>query len=70
MVKAPRMDAGLFSAAKMGTVDALIPIPIPRSSLVARSCSQFWVTAPPMGVIKQNIAEMKIVPEQVNTWNH
>ena len=63
MTKAPRIAAGLFSAAKIGTVEALMPIPMPSRSLVIKSCGQFCVKAPPMGVIKQKMAEMKIVPD-------
>lgn len=63
ITRAPRMDAGLFSAANIGTVEALIPIPTPRSILVTNNCCQLRVRAPPIGVSKQKIAEMKIVPD-------
>jgi hypothetical protein len=40
ITSAPRIVAGAFSAANIGTVAPLHPIPIPRSNRVTKSCSQ------------------------------
>jgi len=61
MTRAPRILAGEFSAAKMGTEEPFRPIPIPMSRRVMKSCSQDCETAPPIGVRRQNMALMKIV---------
>ena len=66
MTKLPRMRAGEFSAAKMGTVDPFAPIPIPSRRRVMKSSFQVWVKAPPMTGKKQKIAEKKMVPRRPN----
>ena len=38
MTKLPLIEAGEFSAAKTGIVDALVPIPIPSNRRQAKSC--------------------------------
>jgi hypothetical protein len=38
--------------------------PIPIKIRVINNCSQFWETAPPIGVKRQKIAEIKIVPRR------
>ena len=38
MTSPPRMDAGEFSAANTGIVDAFVPIPTPSSNLQANNC--------------------------------
>lgn len=53
--------AGEFSAAKIGTEEPLRPIPIPIRRRVMKSCSHVCVSAPPIGVKRQNMALMKIV---------
>lgn len=58
----PLMDAGEFSAANTGIVDALVPIPIPSNKRQANSCGQVWVKADPMTDPKQKMAEKNIVP--------
>ena len=62
MTKLPLMDAGEFSAANTGIVDALVPIPIPSNKRHANSCGQVWVNADPMTDMKQKMAEKNIVP--------
>lgn len=62
MTRLPLMDAGEFSAANTGIVDALVPKPIPSNKRQANSCGQFWVNADPTTDPKQKMAEMKIVP--------
>lgn len=64
MTKPPRMTAGVFSAQKIGIVEAFRPIPIPRRRRTTNNCIQFWVTAEPMGVRTQKIDAMKIVPRR------
>lgn len=61
MTRAPRILAGEFSAAKIGTEEPFKPIPIPISKRVMNNCSQFCETAPPIGVMRQNKALMNIV---------
>jgi hypothetical protein len=61
MTRAPRILAGEFSAAKIGTEEPLRPIPMPMSRRVMKSCSHDWAKAPPIGVSRQKIALMKIV---------
>lgn len=68
MTSPPRMDAGEFSAAKTGIVDALVPIPIPSSRRQANSCGHVWVKAEPMTDRQQNIAEKKMVPRRPKRW--
>lgn len=48
MTRAPRILAGEFSAAKMGTELPFRPIPTPMSRRVIKSSSQVWVRAPPI----------------------
>lgn len=55
MTRPPRTLAGQFSAQKIGTVEALQPMPMPRSNRVTRSCCQFCVTAEPITENKQNM---------------
>jgi hypothetical protein len=62
ITRPPRMEAGAFSAQKIGTVEALEPIPIPRRKHVIRSSHEVWVTAEPMTERQQNLAEKKMVP--------
>ena len=64
IVKAPRIDAGEFSAAKIGIVDALVPIPSPSSRRQTRSCGHVWQKADPRTEKRQKIAETKIVPRR------
>jgi len=64
MTSAPRMTAGAFSAAKIGTQAPFKPIPMPIRIRVMKSCSHVRVMPPPIGVSKQKIAEMKIVPRR------
>lgn len=64
MTKLPLIDAGAFSAARSGTVEAFAPIPIPNKSRQTNSCCQFLVMADPIADIKQNIAAKKIVPRR------
>jgi hypothetical protein len=61
MTRAPRILAGEFSAAKIGTLEPLRPMPIPISRRVMKSCSHVCDSAPPMGVRRQKMALMKIV---------
>jgi hypothetical protein len=61
MTSAPRILAGEFSAAKMGTDEPFKPMPIPISRRVMKSCSHDCETAPPMGVRRQKMALMKMV---------
>jgi len=61
MTSAPRILAGEFSAAKIGTDEPFKPIPIPINKRVMKSCSQDCETAPPIGVRRQKMALMKIV---------
>src|ERR1700753_4008473 len=58
----PRIEAGAFSAAKTGTVDALDPIPIPSNKRQMNNCSQFGAKPEPMTGRKQKMALKKIVP--------
>lgn len=62
MTKLPRKKAGEFSAANTGTVDALLPIPIPSRQRQKKSWTQFFVNAAPITEAKQNTAEKNIVP--------
>ena len=55
------MIAGQFSAAKIGTVEALVPMPIPIRIRVTRSCCQVWLRPDPMTEKRQKIPAMKIV---------
>lgn len=64
MTRAPRILAGLFSAAKMGTEAPFRPMPMPIKMRVMKSCSQVCVKAPPIGVMRQKIAETKMVPRR------
>ena len=64
MTSPPRTEAGAFSAQKIGTVDALDPIPMPRRKRVMRSSHQVWVKAEPMTDRQQNMAEKKMVPRR------
>lgn len=57
---APRMGAGVFSAAKTGIVEAFRPIPTPSSNRVTNSCSQLWLTAEPMTEKQQKMAAMNM----------
>lgn len=66
MTRPPRMDAGTVSAQNIGTVDALRPIPIPRSKRLTSSWGQVWLNPHPIGVSRQNIAEIKIAPRRPN----
>jgi hypothetical protein len=61
ITSAPRILAGEFSAAKIGTDEPFNPIPIPINKRVMNSCSHDCETAPPMGVKRQKMALMKIV---------
>lgn len=61
MTSAPRILAGEFSAAKIGTDEPFNPIPIPMRRRVMKSCSHDCERAPPIGVRRQNMALMKIV---------
>lgn len=61
MTSAPRILAGEFSAAKIGTEEPFRPMPMPMRRRVMKSCSQFWLTAPPIGVRRQKMALMKMV---------
>lgn len=68
MTKLPLMEAGEFSAANTGIVDALVPIPIPSNKRQANSCCHVWVNAEPMTDVKQKIAETNIVPLRPIRW--
>lgn len=83
MTNPPLIEAGVFSAAKTGTVLALAPIPIPSKRRVTlsrsqqerptnkaqltKSCSHVWEQADPITVRVQKIPQMKIVPRRPNT---
>lgn len=60
LLTAPRIGAGVCSAAKIGMVDAFNPMPTPRSNRVTNSCSQVWLTAEPMTEKQQKMADMKM----------
>ena len=60
----PRIEAGQFSAANTGIVDALVPIPIPSSRRQTNSCGHDWVKAEPITERQQKIAEKKMVPRR------
>lgn len=80
MTRAPRIEAGAFSAAKIGTVAPLHPIPMPRRRRVMKSCShaglcQIWSlpyslgnslceTADPIGDRAQKMADTKMQPRR------
>lgn len=64
ITNAPLIFAGLFSAAKMGTVEPFSPIPTPISRRVMNNSSQVCVKAPPIGASRQKTAEMKMVPRR------
>lgn len=64
MTKLPLIDAGAFSAARTGIVEAFAPIPIPNKSRQTKSCFQFLVKADPMADVKQNMAATNIVPRR------
>jgi hypothetical protein len=66
MTRAPRILAGEFSAAKIGTDEPFKPIPIPIKRRVMKSCCHDCETAPPMGVKRQKMALMKIVYANVS----
>lgn len=61
MTNAPRIAAGEFSAAKMGTVTPFAPMPNPRMSLTTKRVCHEWVKAEPRGVAKSTMAVMKMV---------
>jgi hypothetical protein len=67
ITKPPLIEAGTFSAEKIGTVEALLPMPTPNSRRVTKSCCQFWVNADPMTEKQQKMAEKKICIA-VNAW--
>lgn len=62
------MDAGEFSAAKTGMVDAFAPIPIPSRRRQANSCGHDCVNPEPITDSKQKIAEKNIVPRRPMRW--
>lgn len=64
MTKLPLIEVGEFSAAKTGIVDALEPIPTPRSNRQIKSCFQDVVKADPITAAKQNVAAKNIVPRR------
>ena len=64
ITRPPRIEAGTFSAAKMGTVDALEPIPRPSNKRQTKSCSQVWQRPEPMTGRKQKMALKKIAPRR------
>jgi len=64
MTKAPRIEAGEFSALKIGMVAPLQPMPRPSSKRVMKSWGQVCETAEPMGARVQKIAETKMVPRR------
>ena len=64
MTKLPLMEAGEFSAANTGIVDAFVPIPMPSNKRQTNNCGHDWVNADPMTDPKQKNAEMKIVPRR------
>lgn len=64
MTSAPRIGAGEFSAAKMGTVLAFAPMPMPRRTRQPSSCGQVWEKALPMTGQRQKLAAKKIAPRR------
>ena len=68
ITKLPLMEAGEFSAANTGIVDALVPIPMPSSRRQTKSCGHVWVNAEPMTDQRQKNAEMNIVPRRPRRW--
>lgn len=68
MTRLPLMEAGEFSAAKTGMVEALAPIPTPSNKRQANSCGHDWVNADPMTDAKQKKAETNIVPRRPMRW--
>lgn len=64
IVRAPRIDVGLFSAAKIGTVEPLAPMPRPRMRRTTKSVCHECVKPEAMGVAMRIRAVMKIVPRR------
>jgi len=64
MVRAPRILAGEFSAARTGTVAPLAPIPIPMTRRTTKRVSHECVKAEAIGVAIKIRAVMKIVPRR------
>jgi hypothetical protein len=64
MTRPPRIDAGVFSAAKTGTVDAFAPMPMPSKRRQMSSWYQVCAQAEPITGRIQKMAQMKMVPRR------
>ena len=64
ITSAPRIWAGEFSAAKIGTVAPFTPIPMPRIKRTTRRVFQLWVKPDAIGVAIRISALMKMAPRR------
>ena len=64
ITKLPLIYAGVVSAAYIGMVEALTPIPKPRNKRQTRSCCQVCVNAEPRTKANDNIAAKRIAPRR------
>ena len=65
ITKAPRIIAGEFFAAKIGTVVALMPISRPNSNRQTKSYGHVYTNAKSKTGTKQNIAAKNIAPRRL-----
>lgn len=67
ITSAPRIGAGAHSAAYIGTVADLAPIPSPRQKRATKRLGQDWTTPSQIEVTAATKQEMKMVPRRPKT---